>query len=87
MRLCGTPMASGTFRMFVPVKRFSPCSDIREEHADGGNSSIKERGQGSDGGLVELLPGCRAEIEDVLIGLSWRQSELHQRRWLQRWLR
>ena len=70
----------------VPVKGFSPCGDIREEHADGGSGSIKESSQRSDGGLVELLPGCRAEVEDVLIGLCWRQSELHRRRWLRRWL-
>ena len=53
---------------------------------DGGSSSIKESSQRSDGGLVEILPGCRAEVEDVLISLSWRQSELHWRRWLQHWL-
>ena len=71
----------------VPVKGFSPCSDIQEEHVDGGSISIKESGQRSDGGLVELLSSCRAEIEDVLTGLSWRQSKLHWIRWLRRWLR
>ena len=65
----------------VPVKQFglSSGSNIGEDHADGCSSSVKESGQGCNGALVELLPGCRAEVENVLIGLSWRQSELHQR--------
>ena len=50
------------------------------------SSSVKESGQGCDDGLVELLPCCRAEVENVLIGLSWCQSELHRWQGLQRWL-